>query len=313
MSHPEPVLEPAARLFADETARVRLGVADGRAAFGLLQAGDVPRPAGTVEELTIEGGPSGTIRIRIVRPGDRTGRLPVICYLHGSSWVFGDVRTHDRLVRELATRARAAVVFVHYSQSPEARYPVAIEECYAALLWIAAEGAEHDLDPERIAIAGDSAGANLAAAVTLMAKQRSGPELAAQVLFYPVTDCAFDTGSYRQFAEGYWLRRDAMRWFWNQYTPDRAARAEVTAAPLRATAEQLAGLPPALIIVAEADVLRDEGEAYAAKLLAAGVPVTGVRYPGIIHDFVVIDALRDTHAAQAATAQAGRFLLDALS
>ena len=313
MSHPEPVLEPAARRFADETAPLELGVEAGRRAIGSLQAGNPPRPAATIEELVVEGGPSGTVRIRIVRPAGFTGPLPVICYLHGSSWVFGDALTHDRLVRELATRARAAVVFVHYSRSPEVRYPVAIEECYAALLWVAADGAEHELDAERIAVAGDSAGANLAAAVTLMVKQRSGPNLAAQVLFYPVTDCAFDTGSYRQFAEGYWLRRDAMQWFWSQYTADEAARAEVTAAPLRATAEQVAGLPPALIIVAEADVLRDEGEAYAAKLRAAGVPVTGVRYQGIIHDFVMIDALRHTYAARAAIAQAGRFLLAALT
>ncbi|AGL16885.1 alpha/beta hydrolase [Actinoplanes sp. N902-109] len=316
MSYPEPVLEPAAAQFAKDTANppylFDLSIEDGRKTVDGVQSGQVSRPEASVEELTVAGGPSGSVAIRIIRPAGADGVLPVLFFIHGAGWVFGDALTHDRLVRELATRARAAAVFVEYSRSPEARYPVAVEEAYAALEWVTAHGAEHDLDPQRIAIAGDSVGGNMSAAVTIMAKQRSGPALAAQVLFYPVTDAAFDTDSYHQFAENYWLRRDAMQWFWDQYTPDEAARAEITASPLRATAEQLAGLPPALVIVAEADVLRDEGEAYAAKLRAAGVPVTAVRYQGIIHDFVMVDALRDTHAARAATAQAGQFLHDAL-
>ncbi|MBM2621655.1 alpha/beta hydrolase [Actinoplanes sp. LDG1-06] len=316
MGYPEPVLEPAAEQFARDTANppylFDLSIEDGRKTVDGVQSGDVPRPGATVEELEIPGGPSGTVGVRIVRPAGAQGVLPVVFYIHGAGWVFGDALTHDRLVRELATRAGAAVVFPNYSRSPEVRYPVAIEECYAALEWVAAKGGEHDLDVERIAVAGDSVGGNMTAAVTLMAKQRSGPALTAQVLFYPVTDANFDTDSYRQFATGYWLRRDAMQWFWDQYTPDPAVRAEITAAPLRATTEQLAGLPPALVIVGEADVLRDEGEAYAAKLRAAGVPVTAVRYQGIVHDFVMVDAMRDTHAARAATAQAGRFLHDAL-
>jgi acetyl esterase len=150
------------------------------------------------------------------------------------------------------------------------------------------------------------------AATTIMAKQRGGPRIAAQVLYYPVTDANFDTGSYHQFATGYWLRRDAMQWYWDQYTTDPAQRAQITASPLRATLEELADLPPALVIVGEADPLRDEGEAYSAKLRAAGVPVTAVRYQGIIHDFVMVNSLRDTHAAKAATAQGGEFLRAAL-
>ncbi len=185
---------------------------------------------------------------------------------------------------------------------------MAIEQIYVVLKWIASDGAAHDLDPGRIAVAGDSVGGNMAAAVTLMARQRGGPRLAGQLLYYPVTDASFDTGSYHQFATGYWLRRDAMQWFWDQYTTDQAQRAEITASPLRATAADLAGLPPALVINGEADVLRDEGEAYAAHLRAAGVPVTSVRYNGTIHDFVMLNALRDTHAARAATAQGGEFL-----
>ncbi|MEU8242574.1 alpha/beta hydrolase [Actinoplanes missouriensis] len=305
-------LEPAALRFVADRSPLRHGVDEGRRELSAMQSGDVPRPEAAVTDLDVGGGPSGTVSIRIVRPaGD--GALPAVLYIHGAGWVFGDAGTHDRLVRELAHRSGAAVVFVNYSRSPEAHYPVAIEECYAVLEWIAAHGAAHDLDPERIAVAGDSVGGNMSAAVTLMAKQRSGPELAAQLLFYPVTDASFDTGSYHEFAQGYWLRRDSMQWYWNQYTTDERARAEITASPLRATPGQLAGLPPALVILAEADVLRDEGEAYAGKLRAAGVPVTAVRYQGIVHDFVMVDALRDTDAARAALSQAGRFLREALT
>ncbi|BBH69254.1 esterase [Actinoplanes sp. OR16] len=302
-------LEPAARDFvADPPLLPELGVAGGRSALRAMQSH--PGPDAVISEVDIPGGPSDAISLRIVRPVAE-GMLPAVLYIHGAGWVFGDAATHDRLVRELAVRSGAAIVFVNYSRSPEAHYPVAIEECYAALEWIAAHGPAEGLDPARVAIAGDSVGGNMAAAVTLMAKQRSGPELACQVLFYPVTDAAFDTDSYHLYAEGHWLRRDAMQWYWNQYTTDEAARSEITASPLRASTGQLAGLPPALVILAEADVLRDEGEAYAAKLRAAGVPVTAVRYQGIVHDFVMMDALRDTEAAQAALAQAGRFLREA--
>lgn len=196
------------------------------------------------------------------------------------------------------------MVFPEYDLSPEARYPVAIEQNYAVARWVVTEGAAKGLDAGRIAVAGDSVGGNMAAALTLMAKERGDVPLVQQVLFYPVTDAAFDTGSYRQFAEGYFLRRDAMQWFWDQYTTDPAQRAEITASPLRATTEQLRDLPPALVITAEADVLRDEGEAYANSLRTAGVPVVATRYQGIIHDFVMLNALRETHAAEAAIAQA---------
>jgi acetyl esterase len=250
--------------------------------------------------------------VRIVRPKGARGTLPVILYIHGAGWVFGDALTHDRLVRELATRAQAAVVFPEYTRSPEAKYPTAIEQSYAVAQWVAQHGAEHNLDPSHFAISGDSVGGNMAIAVTLLTKQRGGPQFIQQVLFYPVTDANFDTDSYLQFAEGYFLRRDAMQWFWDQYTADPAQRAEITASPLRASAEQLAGLPPALVITSEADVLRDEEEAYASKLREAGVPVTAVRYEGIIHDFVMLNALADTNAARAATAQAGQTLYDAL-
>ena len=245
-------------------------------------------------------------------PNSENESLPVIIYIHGAGWVFGNAHTHDRLVRELATKANAAVVFPDYSLSPEARYPVAIEQNYATAQWVKSHGGEHGLDTTRIAVAGDSVGGNMAAVLALQAKQRKDVTIAAQVLFYPVTDASFDTPSYHQFAEGYFLRRDGMQWFWDQYTTDPAERAQITASPLRATAEQLAGLPKALVITGEADVLRDEGEAYAAKLRQAGVDVTAVRYQGIIHDFVMLNALRGTHAATAAIAQATAFLREAL-
>jgi acetyl esterase len=267
-----------------------------------------PPPAATKESLTIGDGRHGEVRITIYRPAAAVGVLPVILYTHGAGWVFGNLHTHDRLVRELTTRAEAATLFVSYSRSPEAKYPVAIEEIYTALEWAAGRGSEHDLDPSRIAVAGDSVGGNMTAAVTIMAKQRGGPRISGQLLYYPVTDASFDTRSYQQFATGYWLRRDAMQWFWEQYTADPAQRAEITASPLRATLDDLAGLPPALVINGEADVLRDEGESYAAKLRAAHVPVTSVRYNGTIHDFVMLNALRDSDTAKAATAQGGEFL-----
>jgi acetyl esterase/lipase len=319
MSYPTPVLEPAAAEFAAATANppylFDLGPEVGRKTVDEVQSGEISMPDVSEEWVTVPA-PTGDVRVRIVTPPNATGPgagpLPVIIYIHGAGWVFGDAHTHDRLVRELAAGVNAAVVFPDYSLSPEARYPAAIEQNYATARWIVENGAARGLDTSRIAVAGDSVGGNMAAALTLQAKERGDVQLAAQVLFYPVTDASFDTDSYHQFAEGYFLRRDAMQWFWDQYTTDPAERAQITASPLRATTGQLSGLPQALVITAEADVLRDEGEAYAAKLRQAGVPVTAARYQGIIHDFAMLNALRGTHAATAAIAQAIAFLRDAL-
>ncbi|YCK41995.1 alpha/beta hydrolase [Actinomadura sp. ATCC 39365] len=300
----KPVLEPAAQAFAEATAEppylFQLPPEEGRKAVNEVQSGPAELPAVDEEWVTVPGGPTGEVRARIVRPAGSTGDLPVIIYIHGAGWVFGNAHTHDRLVRELATGAGAAVVFPEYDLSPEHRYPVAIEQNWTVARWIVTDGAAKGLDATRVAVAGDSVGGNMTAALTTMAKQRGGLSLRRQVLFYPVTDASFDTESYRQFAEGYFLRRDGMQWFWDQYTTSDAERAEITASPLRATVEELTGLPPALVITGEADVLRDEGEAYAAKLRAAGVPVTAVRYQGIIHDFVMLNALRGTYAAESA-------------
>ncbi|ANZ41289.1 esterase [Lentzea guizhouensis] len=307
-----PVLEPAAAEFAAATATppflFDLGPEQGRKTVDEVQSGEIAKPEIDEEWVELDG-----FKVRVVKPAGATGDLPVILYIHGAGWVFGNAHTHDRLVRELAVGTGAAVVFPDYSLSPEARYPVAIDQNYAAARWIVAEGAAHGLDATRIAVAGDSVGGNMAAALTLQAEERGDVPLKAQVLFYPVTDASFDTDSYLQFAEGYFLRRDAMQWFWDQYTTNPVERAEITASPLRATTEQLAGLPQALVITAEADVLRDEGEAYADKLREAGVPVTAVRYAGAIHDFVMLNALRGTHAAEGAIKQAIAFLREALT
>lgn len=300
----KPVLEPQAVEFAKSTDTppflYQLPPVEGRKVVDKVQSSDAGKPPIDEEWLTVAGGPTGTVRVRIVKPAGATGALPVIFYIHGAGWVFGNAHTHDRLVRELAVGAGAAVVFPEYDLSPEAKYPTAIEQNYAVARWVFEHGAEKGLDASRFAVSGDSVGGNMAAVLTLMAKERGDVEIAQQVLFYPVTDASFDTPSYHQFAEHHFLTREAMKWFWDQYVANDAQRREIHASPLRASTEQLAGLPPALVITAEADVLRDEGEAYAAKLREAGVPVTQVRVGGVIHDFVMLNALRSTHGATAA-------------
>jgi acetyl esterase len=253
----------------------------------------------------------GDVRVRIVRPPDAAGTLPVILYMHGGGWVLGNADTHDRLVRELAVGTGAAVAFVDYDRSPEAHYPVAIEQGYATAKWIVRKSAANQLDPDRIAVAGDSVGGGMTAALALMANKRGDVRFVQQSMYYPVTDARMDTGSYGQFAEGYFLTAKAMAWFWDAYLPNLERRSEPLASPLRATDEQLEGLPPAFVIVDE-DVLRGEGEAYAARLRAAGVPVTTVRYDDITHDFMMLNRLSGTHATRAAVAQAIAVLRQAL-
>lgn len=304
MTDIKPVLEPEALAFCQATDTppflYQLPPAEGRKTVDEVQSGAVQMPDVDDEWITVEGGPTGSVQVRIVKPAGTTGPLPVIFYIHGAGWVFGNAHTHDRLVRELAVGADAAVVFPEYDLSPEAKYPTAIEQNYAAAQWVFAHGAEKGLDSSRFAVSGDSVGGDMAAVLTLMAKDRGDVTICHQVLLYPVTAADFDTPSYHQFAEHYFLSREGMKWFWDQYTENDAQRDEIHASPLRATVEQLEGLPPALVITAEADVLRDGGEAYAAKLREAGVPVVQVRFGGIIHDFMMLNALRSTHAATAA-------------
>ena len=285
----------------------------GRRRLAAVQRPLAPRPEARITDRFAPDGPDGPVSLRIVRPCIAEGPAPVVVYVHGSGWGFGDVATHDRLVRELAAGTGAAVVFPNYSPSPQTRYPTALEEIYAVLTWVAEHGQDEGLDGTRIAVAGDSVGGTMATAIALMAGRRRGPALAGQVLFYPAADARFDTGSYHEFADAYLLRRASMVDYWERYTADEDERAEITASPLRATREQLVGLPPTLLITAEADVLRDEGEAYGRKLRRAGVDVSATRYGGIIHDFVLLDALRETHAADAAIRQACTFLRRALN
>ena len=311
------VLDPEAQAFADATSKppflADLGPIQGRAAVDGVQSAPIDKLPVNIEDLVIEGGPSGEVSIRILRPKNAPATLPVIQYNHGAGWVFGNNLTHDRLIRELAVGAEAAVVFPNYSLSPEAKYPIAIEECYAVLQWIAEKGAEKGLDPTRIAVAGDSVGGNMTIAVNLMTEQRQGPYIKLQLLFYPVTDASFDTESYHQFAEGYFLRRDAMMWFWDQYTANPQQREEITASPLRASLDELKGMPPTLLINAEADVLRDEGEAFANKLRQAGVPITAARFQGTIHDFVMLNPLAQSQAARGALSLATTWLKQGFS
>lgn len=311
-----PPLEAEAQAFADATANppflYDLGPEKGREVVNQTQAGEIAKPEVTDEWIKVPGGPNGDVPVRIVRPARATGTLPVILYIHGAGWVFGNAGTHDRLVRELAVGAQAAAVFPEYSLSPESRYPVAVEEIYAVVRWLAEGAADEGLDTSRVAVAGDSVGGNMTIATTLLAKERGDIAFAAQVLFYPVTDASFDTGSYHEFAEGFWLTRKAMQWFWDQYTTNPDERARSTVSPLRASVDELKGLPKALVINGECDVLRDEGEAYARNLRRAGVDVTATRYDGTIHDFVMLNALAGTNTARAATAQAVAFLRAAL-
>jgi acetyl esterase/lipase len=306
-THTPVVLEPASQAFVDATDEppflYELTPDGARKVLDDVQAAPVDKLPVDEHWITVPAD-VGDVRVRIIRPAGVEGTLPVILYMHGGGWVLGNAATHDRLVRELAVGAGAALAFVEYDRSPETRYPVAIEQGYATARLIVREGAAHGLDAERLAVAGDSVGGGMTAALALMAQERGDVRFVHQSMYYPVTDAAMDTGSYAQFAEGYFLTAKSMAWFWDCYCPDLERRGEPFASPLRATDAQLAGLPPALVIVDEADVLRDEGETYAARLRAAGVAVTTVRYDGITHDFMMLNPLSATHATRAAVAQA---------
>lgn len=308
-------LEHAAQEIADATSKppflYDLGTEGARKVLDDIQAAPVPMLAVDEKWITVSAD-VGDVQVRIVKPVGAADPIPTILYVHGGGWVLGNAGTHDRLVRELAVGVNAAVAFVEYDRSPEARYPVAIEQAYATARWITKHGMSEGLDGSRLAVAGDSVGGNMAAALAILAKQRGDVTFVHQSLYYPVTDAAQDTDSYREFAEGPFLRAQSMAWFWDAYCPDSAKRSEITASPLRASMDQLAGLPEAFVIVDENDVLRDEGEAYARKLTDAGVRTTSIRYNGIIHDFMMLNPVRETAAATAAVEQAIAILRKAL-
>lgn len=305
-------LEKSAIEFSDANAphpRIyELPPEEGRALLEKVQESPVDKLPVDIEDLKVDTGQWGSINVRFVRPEGNTDKLPVIFYIHGAGWVFGSAQTHDKLIRELAVRTNSVVVFPEYSRSPEAKYPTAIEQSYAVLQKLSELAESKGLDLTELAVAGDSVGGNMATVMTILTKERQGLPIQKQLLFYPVTDANFTTDSYQEFAENYFLTKEGMKWFWDQYTTDDSERSEITASPLRATSEELADLPPALILTGEADVLRDEGEAYARKLRDAGVAVTQVRFQGMIHDFVMVNSLDQTNATRAAMLLATQWL-----
>jgi len=252
------------------------------------------------------------VRIHIVKPIDANPGLPVFIYIHGGGWVLGDYPTHRRLVRDLVVASGAVAVFPDYTPSPEARYPTAINQIYATTKWVSEHGDEIGVDGKNLAVVGNSVGGNMTASVVLMAKDKNGPAIKLQVMLWPVTDANFETGSYKALGEGRFLTRNMMIWFWDNYLPDKNKRKEIYASPLQASLDELKGLPPALIQVAENDVLRDEGEAYARKLDEAGVPVTLTRYGGLIHDYGLLNPLAKVPAVQTALLQAAAVIRQAL-
>lgn len=298
------VLEPAAKDFSEANAphpRIyELKPAEGRALLEKVQSLPVKKYNVDIKDTLVDTGKWGAINVRIIRPAGDYAKMPVIFYIHGAGWVFGSAKTHDKLVRELAVRTHSVVVFPEYTLSPEAKYPTAIEQNYAVLQQLPEIAKDENFDVDRLTVAGDSVGGNMATVMTLMTKQRQGIKINQQLLYYPVTDANFDTPSYNKFADNYYLTKEGMQWFWDQYTTDPKQRAEITASPLRASLDELKDLPAAMILNGEADVLRDEGEAYANKLREAGVAVTQVQFQGMIHDFVMVNSLDDTHATRAA-------------
>lgn len=300
------ILEPEAEKICNASAippRIyQLPPAKGRKVLEEAQDSPVYMYPAHIEKRMICTEGWGTIPVYVVCPMQRKEQEDVIFYIHGAGWVFGSFHTHEKLVRELAARTGCIVVFPEYSRSPEARYPVAVEQCYGVLCQIE-EILSHMgycMNSGTLTVAGDSVGGNMAIAMTLLAKYRKGPAIHKQLLYYPVTNACFDTCSYRQFAEGYYLYRAGMMWFWDQYAPLQSDRRQVMASPLRASIEQLKNLPEVMILNGEADVLRSEGEAYGERLRLAQVPVTALRFQAMIHDFVMLNALNETRACRAA-------------
>jgi acetyl esterase len=301
-------LEPITQEFVDGATVCNskideLTIGAARATLVAMQTKPTGKPVTLAQAIVAPVGPKGFVNLHLIRPPEIPHPLPVIVLFHGGGWALGDASTHDRLARELAVGTRAAVAIVEFSRTPESRFPIAIEEAYAATRFIAENSAPFGLDGSRIAIVGDGTGGNIATAITLLCKERGGPRISLQVLFYPVTGANFETTSYRTFEKGPWLTKQAMENYWAAYIPNEADREAATATPLNATVDQLRGLPDALIITAECDVLRDEGEAYARKLCEANVRVTCSRYLGTIHDFVMLNAIADAPAARGAIAQ----------
>lgn len=299
-------LEQAAEQVADASSNppliFTLPPEQGRIILEKAQDSPVYKYPAKTSKVHMNLGSLGTINVYCICPNNIIGIPNVIFYIHGAGWVFGSLHTHEKLVHELAARTNSVIVFPEYTRSPEAKYPTAIEQCYLVLCRLPQifRRLRLEVDFSTLTVAGDSVGGNMATVMTILAKYRNGPTIHKQLLYYPVTNACFDTESYCMFATDYYLYRDGMIWFWNQYTMDEEERNHITASPLRATKEQLCGLPDAMILNGEADVLRDEGEAYARELRTAGVEVTQMRVQAIIHDFVMLNSLDQTNACRAA-------------
>jgi len=285
--------KPMEQLTPQEARQVLIGAQKG-----------VTLPSAQVSEkiITVNG---QSIKLKIVKPDNATGTLPVFMFFHGGGWVLGDFPTHERLIRDLVRSSGAAAVYVDYTPSPEAHFPVAINQAYEATKWVAEHGQEIGVDGSRLGLVGNSVGGNMVASVALQAKQFNGPKIRYNVMLWPVTDANFNTTSYNQYENGYFLTKNMMKWFWDNYTTNASDRNNILASPLRATTEQLKGFPQTLIQTAELDVLRDEGEAFGRKLDAAGVPVTVTRYNGMIHDYGLLNPLSQEPTVKTALEQAG--------
>ena len=291
----------------------RLSPAEARAVLvGAQASAEVDLAPVETREHSIEAA-GQMLKLVVVRPTGSQGNLPGFMFFHGGGWVLGDYPTHARLIRDLVVHSGAAAIYVDYTPSPEAKYPTAINQAFAATQWVADNGSQIGVDASRLAVAGNSVGGNMAAVVALKAKEAGAPKLRFQLLLWPVTDANFNNASYNQFAEGHFLTRGMMEWFWDNYTTDPKQRNEIHASPLRASLEQLKGLPPALVQTAEMDVLRDEGEAYARRLGAAGVAVSAVRYNGMIHDYGLLNVIAEVPAVRTAMQQAGAALREHLA
>jgi acetyl esterase len=266
---------------------------DARAVLANAQASVKVDLSGIEESEKTISADGFTIKLNIVRPAGVKEKLPVFIFIHGGGWVLGDYPTHKRMVRDLSVLSGAAGVFVNYTRTPDAAYPQAINEIYAATRWIAENGAEINVDGKNLAVVGNSVGGNMTAVTSIKAKENKGPEIKLAIMMWPIVDSHFDTGSYKSFGKDRFLTTPLMKWMYDMYIKDPKKRGDIHASPLQATVEQLKGLPPTLIQVAENDILRDEGEAYGRKLDEAGVKVTTVRYNGVIHDFGLLNGLAE--------------------
>lgn len=298
-------LEPAAEAVCNQSAVppfiFQLPPEQGRKVLEEAQDSPVYKYPADISSNCINTGEWGSIPVYFIVPKCEKIKN-IIFYIHGAGWVFGSFHTHEKLVRELAARTDSLIVFPEYSRSPEAKYPTAIEQCYFILSHSKEIIADYfpEVTCHSLIVAGDSVGGNMAIAMVLMSLMRQGPCIQKLLLYYPVTNACFDTASYCQFAVNYYLYREGMKWFWDQYTTSREDRNQVTASPLRADTDCLKCFPPTMIINGQADVLRSEGEAFGEKLRCAGVEVTALQVQGTIHDFVMLNALDQTNACRTA-------------